>query len=452
MVFERFRVQIAMRVALLAGLVIVTSWSLPNTNWWATPLITGTAALLVLVELVRYVESVNRELARFLDFVAHGDFSPSFPVAAKGRSFRELETAYAVLASRFRSLNLEKAANHRYLEALVEHVNTAILCFDEHGVVTLMNREAQRLFRLPHLGSIRALRQIDRGLLDSIERLEDGGHALVRVMNAGEPLHLALFATEFELLGRRFKLISLQNIRDELEQREADYSRKLIRVLTHEIMNSVTPIVSLTRVIEDRIVNPVTGEISTAGLTSEERHDLRRSFDTIESRGGGLLSFVQTYSALSDLPRPSFANVAVADLFERIETLLRPSLVADGCRFETRCAEPDMTVTADAQQIEQVLINLIRNAAEAVKGKADGEIALRAVRDAEGRAQIEVADNGTGIDPAQLDDIFVPFFTTKRKGGGIGLSISRQIMLLNRGSITVRTTPGRGSVFALKFR
>jgi len=449
--FRNFRLNVVARLVLLGGLIFTVAWSLSNTDWRATPFVCGVLAALLLIELVHYVESINRELAGFLAFVSHRDFSVSFPIREKGRVFRDLEFAYQILTKEYRDLNLEKAANHQYLESLIEHVSIALICLDDAGDVKLMNRQAKELFKTHHLNSIKSLRKIDAQLPVVIGDLADGSRALISVKIADEPLQLALYATEFSLLGQRYKLISFQNIRDELEQREIDYSQKVIKVLTHEIMNSVTPIISLTKLIGDRLLDAESGQISAATLSSEERSDLARSLVSVQSRSSGLLRFVQSYGTLTNLPRPNFSSVDVGILFERVHTLLAPALQVEGLVLEAQTTGR-LTVRADPQQIEQVLINLVKNAAEALVGRSDGRVALRALRDEQGKVLIQVVDNGPGIAAEHLDDIFVPFFTTKRSGTGVGLSVSRQIMFLNKGLLSVRTAPGRGSEFTLKFK
>jgi len=450
--FENFRLNVLVRALLLFGLIVLAAWGATQTAWQVTPIACGILAVVLLVELVRYVESVNREFAQFLSFVAHDDFAASPPLARRGRVFQELDSAYRLLAGKFRSLNLQRAANHQYLEALVEHVSIALICLDGNGAVTLMNREAKALFKAPHLTSLKSFGRIDPKLPDAIEALADSGRALVAIKIAGEALQLALFATEFELLGERYKLISFQNIRDELEQREVEYSQKLIKVLTHEIMNSVTPIISLTKLIRDRLVDEQTGELAVQKLASDEQHDLARGLASIHSRGSGLLKFVQAYSVLTNLPRPSLAEVDVAVLIDRVHALMAPVLDAEGVGLDVQAVGAHMVVRADPQQIEQVLINLVKNAAEALAGRDGGRVILRGVRDDRGKVLIQVIDNGPGIDTAHVDDIFLPFFTTKRNGSGVGLSVSRQIMALNKGLLTVETAVGRGSEFTIRFR
>ena len=449
---ENFRLNVIARALLLFGLIALAAWSATSTPWQVTPIACGLLAIVLLFELVRYVESVNREFAEFLSFMAHDDFAAGLPLAHRGKVFRELESAYRLLAGKFRSLNLQRAANHQYLEALVEHVSIALICLDGKREVRLMNREAKALFKTPHLTSLKSFSRIDPQLPDAIEELVDSDRALLGVKIADEALQLALFATEFELLGERYKLISFQNIRDELEQREIEYSQKLIKVLTHEIMNSVTPIISLTKLIRDRLVDEQTGALALQDLASDEQHDLARGLTSIHSRGSGLLKFVQAYSVLTNLPRPSIVDVDVAALLDRVHALLAPVLQAEGVELQVQAVGAHMAVRADPQQIEQVLINLVKNAGEALAGRDGGHVLLRGARDDHGKVLVQVIDNGPGIDAAHLDDIFLPFFTTKRSGSGVGLSVSRQIMALNKGLLTVKTALGTGSEFTLRFR
>jgi signal transduction histidine kinase len=446
--FRSFRAAVVQRLLLFSGLVLAAIWGFVETEWQVTPLLASVLALLVLIETIRYVESVNRELAGFLEFVAHDDFSSTVATGKGGRVFRKLEAAYKLLADKYRSLNRKRELNHLYLEALVEHVSIAILCLDDRNRVTLMNREAKRLFRTPLLGTLAALGRIDPKLPEQIESMADGEHALIQLRIDGEPVQLASYLTEFQLLDERHRLISFQNIRDELEQREVDFSQKLIKVLTHEIMNSVTPIIALSRVIEDSLLE----ELESSARPAAEREDLLRSVASIQARGSGLLRFVQAYSSLTNLPRPTVREVDVGHLLKQVEALMAPVLRESGVELCTDIRDPGLTVTADPEQLQQVLLNLVKNANEALAGRPGGRVTLRAAREQHGGVAVHVVDNGPGIEQAQLDNIFVPFFTTKRSGTGIGLSISRQLMVLNKGSISAKTSPGAGAEFVLKFR
>ncbi len=310
-----------------------------------------------------------------------------------------------------------------------------------------MNREAKRLFRTPLLGSLASLERIDSRLPAQLESLADGEHTLIQLRIDGEPVQLASYVTEFQLLDERHRLISFQNIRDELEQREVDFSQKLIKVLTHEIMNSVTPIIALSKVIEQSL-----SEAPDVAGAKADSSDLRRSLGSIQSRGDGLLRFVQAYGSLTSLPAPNRKAVDVSRLLNDTVRLMAPTFGSQKHSLEWRVEQADLSIEADPEQVQQVLINLVKNAAEALDGRDDGQILLTAAHDDQGRVVIKVSDNGPGIPDDQLEIIFVPFFTTKKKGTGVGLSVSRQIMFLNRGLISVRTAPNRGAEFSLQFR
>lgn len=449
---DSFRVRVTLRVLVIVGLALGLAWGWQNTTWSATLLVLAVLITLGVIELIRYVEQTSRELTGFLRFVGNQDFSTPVALPRKGRVFEELQDAYRVLAEGFRRLNRQKAANHQYLEAVVEHVGVALVCFDESDTVTMLNEPARRLFGMPHLISVGTFARIDERLPDLLRRMDDGERTLFSVKRGDDSLQLVLYATRFELLEERYKLVSFQNIREELDQREIDSWQKLIRVLTHEIMNSVTPITSLSRLIRDTMIDETGPAPAFRALTAQEQSDMLRSVTAIHTRSRGLLDFVEAYRSFAKLPTPAFADFTVISLLERVRTLMARELEDRKIALSLECEDAELVIRADAGQAEQVLINLLRNAVEALVETPDGRIALRASRDEQGKVLVQVSDNGPGIAPSHLDDIFVPFFTTKRNGTGVGLSVSRQIMQANNGLISVRSAPGEGSVFTLKFQ
>jgi nitrogen fixation/metabolism regulation signal transduction histidine kinase len=450
--FNNFRFNIVLRVGGVLALCLVLIWGVLDTTWVATPIVCVGLLLLSVFELIRYVERTSRDLAGFLTFVAHHDFSTPPAVPGKGPVFAQLHAAYKLLAEEFRRLNRQKAANHQYLEAVIEHVGVALCCLDESGSVSMMNEPARRLFAVPHLNSLRSFSRIDDRLPELLQQLGDGERTLLNVSRAEDSLQLVLYATTFELLEQRYKLVSFQNIRDELDQQEIDSWQKLIRVLTHEIMNSVTPIISLSRLIRDTMIDDTESPPAFRTLQPQERDDMLRSVTAIHARSSGLLEFVQAYRSFAKLPKPEFAAVDVRSLLERVRTLMSQELSSKRIAVELECAETGLSIRADARQAEQVLINLLRNAVDALADSPEPHIALRAARNDQGKVVLQVIDNGPGIAPEHLDNIFVPFFTTKRNGTGVGLSVSRQLMQANRGFISVRSVPGEGSMFTLKFQ
>ncbi len=449
---NNFRANVVLRALALVVLSIVLAWSTVSTTWVATPFVCAALLLLSVVELIRYVERTSGELASFLNFIAHQDFSTPVTIPYKGRVFAELQQAYRVLSGELRRLNLQKEANHRYLEAVIEHVGIALCCLDAAGEVKMLNEPARRLFGVPYLHSIVSFRRVDARLPDLLLQLGAGERTLLDVRLGEDVLQLVLYATSFELLEQRYKLVSFHNIRDELDQQEIDSWRKLIRVLTHEIMNSVTPITSLSRLVRETMIDESKIPPLFRTLVPQEQADMLRSVTAIHARSSSLLDFVQAYRSFAKLPEPVFAQVNVRVLMERARTLMWQEAEAAQIAVELQCSDPALLIHADAGHAEQVLINLLRNAMEALAGKPKPRIELRGFRSDQGRVLLQVADNGAGIAAEHLDSIFVPFFTTKRNGTGVGLSISRQLMRVNRGGISVRSTPGEGSVFTLRFR
>jgi two-component system nitrogen regulation sensor histidine kinase NtrY len=297
-----------------------------------------------------------------------------------------------------------------------------------------------------HLTNIRALEPVSKELVGSLFKLQPGDRALFRLEELPEPLQLVMSATEIRLREQRYTLVSLQNIRSELEEKEMEAWQKLIRVLTHEIMNSVTPISSLASTAagmldHDRPLEP----------TDELTGDLKGALRTIEKRSQGLLHFVDAYRNLTLIPKPRFKIFAIADLFKRLEHLLRPELAVEEVVFTTTLDPDTLELNADPDLVEQVLINLIKNALHAVQEKSGGQIRLSGRMDQSGGIAIEVVDNGCGISRDVQEKIFIPFFTTRENGSGIGLSLSRQIMRMHGGTITCRSREGEGATFMLRF-
>jgi nitrogen fixation/metabolism regulation signal transduction histidine kinase len=439
MVFSSFRFHVGVRVVLLVVCACVAVWGWIAANWLVTPVVAAWLALLCAAELVWYVERSQREFSAFLSSILHQDYSMPVPARGRGRTFDELENVYRSLTEEFKRLNLQKAANYQYLEAVVEHIAVALICLDGEGNVVMMNEHARKLFGLPYAHGLRSIARFDERLPGLLERMRHGDQDLLQVRRGDEVMQLVLYVTEFSLLERHYKLVSFQNIRDELERREIESWQKLIRVLTHEIMNSVTPIISLSKLVQEELVS------------KGAEDDLLRSVNAVHSRSSGLLEFVKAYRSFATVPVPRMETVDVLAILQRVRVLMDEFIASRRISVEIETPEEELAVHLDPRQLEQVLINLVRNAAEALADTAQPLIRLRAARDERRRVMIQVIDNGPGIDPAHIDNIFVPFFTTKRGGSGVGLSISRQLVQANRGFITAKAAEPRGSVFTMLF-
>jgi two-component system, NtrC family, nitrogen regulation sensor histidine kinase NtrY len=446
--FKNFRLHIVSRILLILALGFAMLYILTQTHFWLVAFWLGLAVIILTSELIYFIERSHKDLENFLLSIRQSDFSTLFPGLRNKGSNDELKQAYTEILKVFQHLRSEKESGHQYLQTVVEHIKVALVCYDDKEEIHLMNGAARQLFGKPYIKNIKALEQIDKPLLETIRHLEAGKKELVKVMRQGHALHLSVQATAFKLGHKSYKLVSFQDIGSELEAQEVESWQKLIRVLTHEIMNSVIPIATLSSVVNEMLQEKAAQHPHPE---EEEKQEIRNSLQTIENRSKGLVSFVRAYASLTQTAKPVMQDVAVEVLFNRVYTLLRPAIDKKHIKFTIRLLQEDLQLKADPELLEQVLINLLLNAIDALEHTADPAIELTAGRTGSGQTALQVKDNGTGIDEQTIQHIFVPFFTTKKKGSGIGLSLSKQLMLLHKGNITVQSVKGEGTVFKLTF-
>ncbi len=447
MVYKNFRIHCVIRVVLLGATIYLFFYLILQTNLYATIAIVASIIIYQIYSLIHYVEKTNRDLTRFLEAIKHTDFSQTFTSTGLGSSFEPLKKAFNEVIEQFRRARSEKEEHFRYLQTVVQHVGIGLIAFGQDGEVSLINTTAKRLLHIPYLKNIKTLEAFSKPLVETLFKLRSGEKALIKADDRNDILQLAIYATEFKLREQQFTLVSLQNIQSELEEKEMEAWQTLIRVLTHEIMNSVTPIASLASTVNDLLDAQKPG----SKISHESIGDMQGAVRTIQKRSEGLLHFVDAYRTLTKVPRPNFKIFPVAELFGQVEQLLRAHVAEKAIDFRAVVKPESLELTADAELIEQVLINLLLNAIHALDGKPGGSIKLLAAMDERGRTIIQVADNGPGIVPEVLDKIFIPFFTTKPGGSGIGLSLSRQIMRLHRGALSARSEPNVETVFTLRF-
>ncbi len=440
---RRYRIQLLLRLVALCATVLAVAWLIvagPST-WIGVLVLTVLLGIWQAWALILYTERTPRDLLRFLEAIRYDDLSLTVSARGQGKMFEAIADRFAEVSDAFRLLRTEREEQAQYLQTVVRHVGIALIAFRDSGEVSLFNTAAKRLLGLPRLRNIDRLDALSPRLAAVLPDLRSGDRDLVRVERGDRTLDLAVHATQFRLAGDPHTLVSLQDIRSELEEKEMEAWQQLTRVLTHEIVNSVAPIASLAGTANQLLHGG--GEVPLG--------DAREALQTIERRSQGLIHFVESYRSLTKIPKPRFELFPVADLFGNVQTLLRTSLAEKGVALDVRIIPPTLELAADEELIEQVLINLLLNAMQALEGQPDAQIILRARLGDGGRAVIEVRDNGPGILPEVLERIFVPFFTTKASGSGIGLSLSRQILRLHGGTLTVRSTPGVETVFALRF-
>ncbi|MGB3619650.1 MAG: ATP-binding protein [Catalinimonas sp.] len=448
MIVKNFRFVVVFRVVLIALTLAGLLWLLYFSQRYVTVGIVGLTLLYQLYLLIHYVEQTNQKLTRFLESIKYSDFTGSFTRDSNlGASFRELNRAFADVMQAFQRTRAEKEENLRYLHTVVQHVGIGLLAFDQFGRIELMNTAARRLLQIGHARLVGDLRRVSPELADLLPKMRANEHALLRFEQNGEK-QLSIHATEFKMQGNHYRLVSIQNIQPELEQKELESWRNLTRVLRHEIMNSITPIASLSGTIKE-MFDTETRDMGEAVLMGKEtRTDITEGLATIQRRSSGLVHFVDAYRNFTSIPKPNFADVSVRHLLGQVTQLLRNDYA--GVNIDCRVQPDELAMRADAELVEMVLINLTKNAAEALQKEANALIRLHGYADANSHVIIEVIDNGPGIVPEALDKIFIPFYTTKRTGSGIGLSWSRQIMHLHKGTLNVKSKPGE-TVFTMRF-
>ena len=405
----------------------------------------GLIWVLQVIFLIRYVNKTNRDLTYFLQSIRYLD---SVNADNSSRSFQRLNLTYNEIIDTIRRARIDKEAEHHYFRNTIDHIGTGLISFNSMGDPGLINKAALDLLGVPKLTHISELEAVTKGLQASIEKLKPGGQKLVSFYRDNELVKLSIRAASFVIQEEKIKLISLQNIRAELEEGELDAWQKLIRVLTHEIMNSVTPVntrsASMIRMLEKQIKQ------SGTELDPKDLDNALSGLRAIEKRSNGLIGFVEDYKSLNKITNPVFVNLRVSQLFENVLVLMNTELKGKKIKTETIIEDENLELGIDEKLITQVLINLVGNAIQALPEKG-GCITLRGYSPNENNFSIQVIDNGHGIEEEVIDRIFIPFYTTCEEGSGIGLSLSRQIMRLHNGSIGVTSVPGKETVFTLKF-
>lgn len=451
MVYKHFRVNLILRVLLLSCTIFLFFLLLFRTRLYGALIITGFLIIYQVYNLIYYVEKTNRDLTHFFESIKYKDFSQSFKDNVQGSSFSELKSAFNEVSNAFKKARFEKEEHYHYLQTIVQHVGIGLIAFQPNGDVELINTAAKRLLKVQRLKNINSLEFLGKHLVDTMFRLKTKEKALVKIVNNNELLNLILFATEFKLRGQDFSLISIQNIRTELEEKEIEAWQKLIRVLTHEIMNSVTPIASLASTINELIQESIVTFEQKQKANTETLDDINQGLQTIFKRSKGLLHFVDAYRNLTLIPKPKFRIFYLKELFIRVEKLMHANINEKKVHFKMFIEPQNLQLSADQELIEQVLINLLLNSIQAVDTQKEASIELNAHLDSYGKTLIQIKDNGPGITEENLEKIFIPFYSTKEGGSGIGLSLSRQIMRLHKGTISVYSEPSVETIFTLRF-
>jgi nitrogen fixation/metabolism regulation signal transduction histidine kinase len=426
-----------------------------QTDYYVTISLLLGIIILQIVQLIRFVEHTNEKLTRFLNSIRYSDFSRSFSDEGLGDSFEELNQAFSRVIEEFKKERAEKHENYRYLQTVVQHIGIGLVSFNQDGKVELINTAAKRLFDVPMLRNIKALKKISPKLFETVNKLKGGNRTLVEVPLNNQTLQLAIYATEFRMHDDMYKLVSFQNIHSELEEKEMEAWQNLTKVLAHEIMNSITPIASLSDTVHKMLTHNATPDSNIYNIEKETFADVKEALKTINNRSHGLMQFVNSYRDFTQIPEPDFEVFNVKELLQRIKNLNKGEAETKNVNVEVEVDPESLEVTADPHMVEQALINLTKNAFRALEKTKDAQLWLRSRINEEGRVIIQVEDNGPGIKAENQQKIFIPFYSnsqpTSQGGSGIGLSLSRQIMRKHKGTLTVKSDTENGTVFTLRF-
>lgn len=422
-------------------------WIWGDMRLFFTQVILVLCVIGILAELIRFINTSNREMARLLFAIRHGDLSANFRYKPLGSSFQMLQQQMTELAEAYRHVKIEKEAQYQLLKALVERVSVGLIILTEENVA-LINGTAQRLLNVGNSQDWKLIRQRNPAFADQLAELGDEGRKLIEINTSDGTRMISTDVASMSILGKSSKLITLQDINAEIEQKELEAWHKLIRILTHEIMNSITPIASLTETMQGMLTNPDGTRKSISKPDDDIVSDILFSLNTIHVRSEGLLGFVENYRKLTRVPKPHLAPVAVDNFVASLQKLMEDTVQRSGVTFTVRHQRIDFSPLFDAALIQQVLINLISNAIYATEGMPLRKLTIEVfVR--EKHLIFEVSDTGKGIPANLLREIFIPFYSTRAEGSGIGLSLSKQIVSSHGGNITVRSEPGHGTTFTV---
>ncbi len=448
--FNKFGVLLALRLTLILIILAFVGFLIITPGYHAATLLSISIASLLTVEVFRFISKTNKELSRFLDAVRYADFGQRFQFTAQGAGFSELGNTFTNILDRFRQDRKKQESELRHLKALLEHVPVPLISLHSDNQITLWNNSARRLFGLAQVTRQSDLVQFGDDFYRQVRDIQPGEKLLVTFQADDLEQQLTLSASEITIASSTERLISLNNIQTELDGVQLNAWQDLVRVLTHEIMNSITPVASLAKTAVD-LVDDVSSKLSDNTEILEELDDVKNAVNTVARRSDGLMNFVSSYRQLTRLPAPDKTRFQISELFADVTRMATLGWLEKGLALMTNVEPSGLDVFADRQMIEQILINLLQNSEHALAETDNGKVTLAARLNKRGHVTIEVADNGTGIAEEIVSRIFVPFYTTRREGSGVGLALSRQVMLAHGGSISYIRNEPAGARFMLNF-
>lgn len=448
--FKKFSIFIAIRIILVMANLLLLSILISSEDYHATTLIAFFLLVSQSLSLVRFVSKTNTELVRFLDAVRYADYSQRFDLSSLGSGFGELGNAFTDILERFQTVSSDQEEQKRHLKAIVEHVPVPLISINSDGLLTLWNNAARTLFGASRVTKLSDLIPFGEEFAKHLSTVKPSEKRLVNFTIDGMEHQLSISATQILLSKKQETLVSMQDIQSELDIAQLQAWQDLVKVLTHEIMNSITPVASLAKTTVD-LVSDCKHKASAYPELTEDLKDISEAVETVARRSDGLIKFVSSYRQLTRLPNPNKNKIKVATLFQQSCSLGTQQWEKKGIQVQINIEPSELEVTVDKDMLEQVLLNLLQNAEHAVENCISAKVKINAFFNKRGHVVIEVSDNGKGIPDEVGNKIFVPFYTTKQQGSGVGLALTRQIMLAHGGAIKYENKETGGTVFRMTF-
>jgi len=449
MIFKRYEWRLVLRVLIMFITLTVTSvLVVKGSAYYIFLVITLPLVVYEVIDLIRFQKKAQDEVSQFVESIHYRDFSRHFDVRKAPNELKPLRKGFNEINTTFKLISRERETQYHYLQKILELVDTGILSYEqETGETGWINEAFKNLLGVPYLKTIHSLEKREPALYADIIKLKTGDARIITITRNQQLVKILVTASMLRSDDKVYKLIAFQNVSEALDETESKAWQKLLNVMTHEIMNSVAPISSLADTMKNRLQSP---EIKNSPVSSE-LEDLELGIDTIKRRSEGLLKFTESYRSLNKITKLDLTKILVRNLFENLNSLMRPSFEKKHIELEIILRDPTLAIEADHNLLEQVMINLLVNAVEAVKEREHPKITLSAEITSNNKTLVKISDNGMGMPPELLDKIFIPFFSTRKNGSGIGLSLCKQIMLLHKGNIQVQSTEGMGAAFILSF-
>ncbi|MDF1550525.1 MAG: ATP-binding protein [Bacteroidales bacterium] len=403
---------------------------------------------LVIIEIMVFVNSmnqINRKIATFFNAVHNQDTSIRLPENVGSKAIADIFEGMVKTLQVFQSVKMESQFKEKLFMAMIEHSTTGFISIDEYGDFEIMNETARKLLGVQYTSNIDRMKKISPELYETIMSLEPGESRSCRVIRPNLVTIVQVASSKLIYKDKKLTLVSLLDIQKEIDARELESWQKLIRIMNHEIMNSIAPITSASKSLMNIFIKK-TGTVEAEQITAQNITDVTNCLEVIDTMSNGLSYFVENYRKLSKIPEPSIKEINIQKWGESLEKILR-ECINNTTLLEVKTNEYLKTFPGDERLLNQVIINLVKNADEAPKGVENKDIKVTLSPSIKGKIDIQVWNNGAPIDKENMDKIFIPFFSTKEDGAGIGLYLSKQIVNMQNGSLTVISDKDTGTVF-----